>query len=139
MPRLDGRQIPGLPSTEPSARSYPRPDARRRGALQQEALGIVGVNLSMERFSPSRPEAARIAARWLTTGRIEIDMIEFTGIEFRHVDNRVMSLQLVQLGLTGAAMFGLNREVLQPSDVFAKAPCWSSAAVLRPVPRSTWT
>jgi hypothetical protein len=56
----------------------------------------------------------------LTTGRIEIDMIEFSGIEFRHVDNRIMALKLVQLGLSGAAMFGANREVLQPSEVLYK-------------------
>ena len=35
-------------------------------------------------------------------------MVEFSGIEFRHVDNRVMSLRLVQLGLTGAAMFSAD-------------------------------
>ena len=34
------------------------------------------------------------------------------------VDHRIMALKLVQLGLSGAAMFGANREVLQPSDVF---------------------
>src|SRR5207244_2458887 len=39
------------------------------------------------------------------------------GIEFRNVDNRIMALKLGQLGLSGAAMFGANREVLQPSDV----------------------
>jgi hypothetical protein len=52
----------------------------------------------------------------LTTGRVEIDMLEFSGIEFRNVDNRIMALKLVQLGLSGAAMFGPDREVLQPSD-----------------------
>ena len=33
-------------------------------------------------------------------------MVEFSGIEFRHVDNRVMSLKLVQLGLSGAQSSG---------------------------------
>ena len=36
-------------------------------------------------------------------------MIEFSGIAFRQVDNRVMSLQLVQLGLSNAAMFARRR------------------------------
>ncbi len=49
-------------------------------------------------------------------------MIEFSGIEFRHVDNRVMSLKLVQLGLSGAAMFGAHGEVLQPLK--AGDPSW---------------
>src|SRR3712207_8548843 len=44
---------------------------------------------------------------------IEIDLIEMTGIEFRAVDNRLMALKLVQLGLSGAAMFGPDRQVLQ--------------------------
>src|SRR5215467_11457930 len=56
----------------------------------------------------------------LTTGRIEIDMIQFRGIEFRGVDNRLMALKLVQLGLSGVAMFGPDREVLQPSEVLRK-------------------
>ena len=44
-------------------------------------------------------------------------MIEFTGIEFRHVDNRLMASSSCSSGLSGAAMFGPNGEVLQPSEV----------------------
>ena len=55
-------------------------------------------------------------------------MIEFSGIEFRHVDNRVMSLKLVQLGLSGAAMFGADGEVLQPPRCCTRSRSWSSAA-----------
>ncbi len=69
----------------------------------------------------------------LTTQRIEIDMIEFSGIEFRHVDNRVMSLKLVQLGLSGAAMFGPSGEVLQPSEVLRKRPILVERGSFRPV------
>ena len=65
----------------------------------------------------------------LSTDRIEIDMVEFSGIEFRHVDNRVMSLKLVQLGLSGAAMFGPAGEVLQPSEVLVRGRFWWNAAV----------
>src|SRR5208282_4729381 len=69
----------------------------------------------------------------LTTQRIEIDMIEFAGIEFRHVDNRVMSLKLVQLGLSGTAMFGPSGEVLQPSEVLRKKPILVERGSFRPV------
>ncbi len=88
-------------------------------SLQQEALGIVGVNLCYGAFFLSHVPEELIESLLdkLTTGRIEIDMLEFSGIEFRNVDNRIMALKLVQLGLSGAAMFGANREVLQPSDV----------------------
>jgi hypothetical protein len=88
-------------------------------SLQQEALGIVGVNLCYGAFflSHAPEELVESLLDKLTTGRVEIDMLEFRGIEFRNVDNRVMALKLVQLGLSGAAMFGPNREVLQPSDI----------------------
>jgi hypothetical protein len=88
-------------------------------SLQQEALGIVGVNLCYGAFFLNHvpEELVESLLDKLTTGRIEIDMLEFRGIEFRNVDNRVMALKLVQLGLSGAAMFGPNREVLQPSDM----------------------
>jgi len=60
-------------------------------------------------------------------------MIEFSGIEFRHVDNRVMSLKLVQLGVSGAAMFGPSGEVLQPSEVLRKHPVLVERGSFRPV------
>jgi hypothetical protein len=91
-------------------------------SLQQEALGIVGVNLCYGAFflhhMPERLVESLL--HMLTTGRVEIDVIQFSGIEFRNVDNRVMALQLVQLGLSGAAMFGADREVLQPTEVLYK-------------------
>src|SRR5690606_3350999 len=82
-------------------------------ALQQEALGIIGVNLLYGAFFLHHEPDQLLESLLdkLTTGRIEIDMIEFTGIEFRRVDNRLMSLKLVQLGLTGAAMFGADGAV----------------------------
>src|SRR2546429_8675848 len=86
--------------------------------LQQEALGIVGVNLCYGAFFLSHVPEELIESLLdkLTTGRVEIDLFELSGIEFRNVDNRIMALKLAQLGLSGAAMFGANREVLQPSD-----------------------
>ncbi len=90
--------------------------------LQQEALGIVGVNLMhaafFEHHEPDQVVSSLLDR--LTTGRIEIDMIQFKGIEFRQVDNRIMALKLVQLGLSGVAMFGPDREVLQPSEALRK-------------------
>ena len=102
---------------------------------QQEALGIVGVNLLFGAFFlyHDPDELVESLLDGLSTDRIEIDMIEFSGIEFRHVDNRVMSLRLVQLGLTGAAMFGANGEVLQPSEVLRKRPVVVERGSFRPV------
>ncbi len=125
--------------------SHPRDEASQiiihvrmldaEASLQQEALGIVGVNLLYGAFF-IRHEPEKLVESLLdklTTGRIEIDMIEFSGIEFRMVDNRLMSLKLVQLGLSGAAMFGANRAVLQPSEVFYKKAILVERGSFRPV------
>jgi hypothetical protein len=103
--------------------------------LQQETLGIVGVNLLYAAFFLHHKPELMLESLLdnLTTHRVEIDMIEFSGIEFRHVDNRVMSLKLVQLGLSGAAMFGPSGEVLQPSEVLRKKPILVERGSFRPV------
>ncbi len=103
--------------------------------LQADALGIVGVNLLYGAFflHHKPEELLESLLDNLTTKRIEIDMIEFSGIEYRYVDNRVMSLKLVQLGLSGAAMFGPSGEVLQPSEVLRKRPILVERGSFRPV------
>ena len=102
---------------------------------QQEALGIVGVNLVYAATCLSHDPDALLESLLdgLSTERIEIDMIELSGIQFRHVDNRVMSLRLVQLGLSGAAMFSASGEVLQPSEVLRKRPVLVERGSFRPV------
>jgi hypothetical protein len=49
------------------------------------------------------------------------------------VDNRIMALKLVQIGLSGAAMFGPDREVLQPSDVLHNKAVLVERGSFRPV------
>lgn len=103
--------------------------------LQQEALGIVGVNLLYAAFFLHHKPNVMVKSLLdgLSTDRVEVDMIEFSGIEFRHVDNRVMSLKLVQMGLSGAAVFGPAGEVLQPSEVLRKRPILVERGSFRPV------
>src|SRR5438309_1571501 len=104
-------------------------------SAQQEALGIVGVNLCYGAFFLSHvpEELVESLLHNLTTRRIEIDMLECSGIEFRNVDNRIMALKLVQVGLSGAAMFGPHREVLQPSDVLHNKAVLVERGSFRPV------
>lgn len=103
-------------------------------SLQQEALGVVGVNLLYGAFFLHHEPEQLVESLLdkLTTGRIEIDVIEFRGIEFRSVDNRLISLKLVQLGLSGAAMFGPDGEVLQPSEVLYKKAVLVERGSFRP-------
>jgi hypothetical protein len=109
------------------------PDA----AQQQEALGIVGVNLVYgAAFLHEDPETLlRSLLDELSTERIEIDLIEFSGHRFRAADNRVMSLRLVQLGLSGVAAFGPDGSVLQPSELLHNAPVLVERGRFRPVTR----
>jgi hypothetical protein len=86
---------------------------------QQEAAGILGVNLIHSAFYFSHD--TRLCVNSLMDGlsrrRIEVDMIKFSGPVFAGVDNRLMSLQLVENSLTDAAMFTAAGEVVQPSEV----------------------
>src|SRR5260370_3451432 len=88
---------------------------------QQEALGVIGVNLLYGAFYHSQPEKLISSLQEnLAPGRIEVDLIKFSGPAFYHVDNRLMSLQLVSQGLTNAVMFTADGETVQPAEVFYK-------------------
>ena len=110
----------------------------RDNASQQEALGILGVNLLYGAFFHFHEPEQLLESLLdgLGAQRIEIDMIELSGIEFRHVDNRLMSLKLVELGLSGAAMFGAGRQVLQPSEEMYRRPILLARGSFRPVSHS---
>lgn len=104
-------------------------------ALQQEALGVVGVNLlyAAFMFQHDPDHLVQSLLDGLSVDRIEIDMIEFSGIAFRQIDNRVMSMKLVQLDLTNAAMFAADGSVLQPSEALYKKNILVERGSFRPV------
>lgn len=101
---------------------------------QQEALGIVGVNLiHAALYLTSRPESIIAAlSDDLKPGRIGIDMIRFSGPEFAAVDNRLMALRLVTSGLTQAALFRADGEVVNAADAFYKKPILVERGSFRP-------
>jgi hypothetical protein len=110
----------------------------RENVDQQEALGVIGVNLlygalylrQPERLISSLPEN-------LAPGRIQVDMIKFSGPAFESVDNRLMSLQLVSQGLTNAVMFKADGETVQPAEVFYKKAILVERGSFRPVTYAT--
>ncbi len=107
----------------------------KENVLQQEALGIVGANLIYGAFY-YRDDPKKLAGSLmdhLSYERIEVDMLTFSGPAFKHVDNRLISLYLVQLGLTNAVMFGAHGEVLQPSEVLYKKAILVERGSFRPV------
>ena len=104
-------------------------------ALQQEALGVVGVNLLYAAcyLLQNSDWFLESLLNGLSINRIEIDMIEFSGNAFPQIDNRVMSMKLVQLGLSDAAMFAADGTVLQPAEVLYKKPILVERGSFRPV------
>jgi hypothetical protein len=93
-----------------------------QNVLQQDALGIIGVNLAYASvFLQDDPEAfIRSLMDHLDTTRIEVDFIRFGGEAFRDVDNRLMNLYLLNQGYTQAIMFDEQGEVVLPSDTLYK-------------------
>ncbi len=103
--------------------------------LQQQALGVIGVNLIYGCFFyPMSADTILLSLMDdLSPERIEIDMIRFNGPDFEDVDNRVMSLHLVKNGFTNAALFGADGDVLQPSEAFYKKHILMMRGRLRPI------
>jgi hypothetical protein len=85
---------------------------------QQDALGIVGVNLIHGAFFHHEEPSDLLGALLdgLKPGRVEVDMAEFSGPVFSEVDHRLVSLQLVKLGLSQMTMFAPDGSILQPSE-----------------------
>ena len=106
---------------------------------QQEALGVLGINLIHGAYYRHGEPAALIGSLMdgLSRERIDVDMIKLTGPAFESVDNRLMSLQLVEQGLTEAAMFTAAGEVVQPSEVLYKRPVLVERGSFRPVTKLT--
>ncbi|HTQ06013.1 MAG TPA: hypothetical protein VMI54_19260 [Polyangiaceae bacterium] len=104
---------------------------------QQEALGAAGVNLVHAAFYLHASPAELLTALLdeLSADRVEIDMIEFSGPLFANLDNRLMALLLVEQGLTEAAMFRVNGEVIDPADALYKRPVLVERGRFRPVNR----
>lgn len=106
---------------------------------EQEALGIIGVNLihaAMFHHDSAETILESLLDN-LTIDRVEIDMIEFSGEAFKHIDNRVMALCLVQKGMTKATMFLANGEVVQPADILHKKCILVERGSFRPITKVT--
>jgi hypothetical protein len=106
---------------------------------QQEALGILGVNLIYGAFMDYGRPAALIGSLMdgLSRDRMEVDMIKFSGPAFSTADNRLMSLQLVEQRLTNAAMFAPGGEVVEPAELLYHKPVLIERGSFRPVTNIT--
>ena len=102
---------------------------------QQEAVGILGVNLIHAAFyrhiEPERLIGSLLDG--LTSQRVEVDMIKFSGPAFAAVDNRLMALQLVEQWLTEAALFTADGESVIPAELLYKKPVLLERGSFRPL------
>ena len=103
--------------------------------MQQETLGILGVNLIYGAFykynDPKR--LLRYLYDHLDKDQLEIDTINFSGPRFADVDNRLMSLQLVKNGMTDAVMFNPDGKNILPAAILYKKNILAFRGSFRPV------
>jgi hypothetical protein len=106
---------------------------------QQDALGILGVNLLHAAFYCHQTPDALIGAlmEGLTRDRVEVDVIKFSGAAFTGLDARLMSLQLVHQRLTNAAIFTAESEAVEPAEVLHGKPVLIERGSFRPVTNVT--
>ena len=103
--------------------------------LQQEALGFMGVNLVYGAFYKSHnpKKLLRYLYDHIDHDAIEIDTINFSGPNFKNVDNRLMSLQLIKNDMTDAVMFDPNGNNILPARILYKKNILALRGSFRPV------
>ncbi len=103
--------------------------------LQQQTLGILGVNLIYGAFyKHDQPKKMlRYLYDHIDKDKIEIDTINFSGPVFENVDNRLMSLQLIKNGMTEAIIFGPDGNNILPARILYKKNVLALRGSFRPV------
>lgn len=100
----------------------------------QDTLGALGVNLiyGAHYLHQDPVEFLESLMDQLGPERLEIDMVDFEGPAFEQVDNRLMALKLVQLGLSRTAMFQANGKLVQPAEALYKKAVLVERSRFRP-------
>jgi hypothetical protein len=105
-------------------------------ALQQEALGILGVNLLHAALNAEGPAEKRVEALFtdLTLDRIEIDVVEPRGPDVHDPGPVELGLGLVRKGYAQAVILGEEDRLLPPSEILRKRPILLQRDVARRTP-----
>ena len=103
--------------------------------LQQEVIGILGVNLVYGAFyyHDSAKDILKFLYDYIDHTSIEIDTINFSGPTFENVDNRLMSLELVRNNMTDAVMFDPSGSNIMPSRILYNKNILALRGSFRPV------
>ncbi len=92
---------------------------------QQQALGILGVNLIHATFfrrGGSPDEFLAAVGDELSPDRLEVDVVELGGPGFAAWDGRAVALTLVRRRMCRAVVFDRSGRVVEPSSVLRKRP-----------------
>jgi len=92
--------------------------------LQQEAIGILGVNLVYAAFHQRSTSESFLTGLFgdLSIARIEIDAIELAGAFFANEDARSWCLELLKLKIAHAIVFDSKAQIVEPSELLRKRP-----------------
>ncbi|UYW02437.1 TonB-dependent receptor [Flavobacterium agricola] len=103
--------------------------------LQQETLGNLGVNLIYGAFYYHKNPLQLLKSLYdhIEKDQIEIDTINFSGPQFKDVDNRLMSLYLVKNGMTQAVIFNSKGHNVFPADLLYGKNILALRGSFRPV------
>jgi hypothetical protein len=90
--------------------------------LQQEAIGILGVNLIYTAFYEAQTKESFLEglAQDVVAERIEIDYVDLHGPAFESWDRRALLLHLVSTGLAEAVFFPTKGSPVPPTEVLYK-------------------
>lgn len=105
------------------------------GLLQQNTLGIVGVNLIYACYYHHEKPNTFLKSLMdnLSTDRLDITMIRMSGPQLSYVDNRLLAVQLVKNGMTSAIMFDRYGMVQEPGDMLYKKNVLAFRGSFRPI------
>ena len=109
----------------------------RTAARQQDALGVVGVNLIHAAFH-ARADAdtlLRALVEGVGPARVEVDQMDLSGPAVAHIDPAFAAVRLVRLGLTDAVLFGPSGQPEVPGDFLYHRNVLVARGFLRPVSR----
>jgi hypothetical protein len=104
--------------------------------LQQEALGVLGVNLIYGACYLDHDVQALAAGLgdYLTPGRVELNLVDVLGPAFADADTRRLNLHLIERELSHAILFHGGQPV-EPSSVLYKKPVVVMRGAFRPILR----
>ncbi|MFT4661051.1 MAG: hypothetical protein ACI8XB_001322 [Patiriisocius sp.] len=103
--------------------------------LQQETIGILGVNLIYASYFHSDDPDVFLDSLYdnISLDKLQLDTIIMRGPEFENVDNRLMSLKLVKNGMTNAVIFSPDGVMQHPADLLYKKNILTIRGSFRPV------